>query len=64
MTEEQIERLIQLRIALKTTDYKIIKAYEYELAGLDIPYDIEALHIEREAAREEIRSLEEQENDE
>ena len=64
MTEEQIERLIQLRIALKTTAYKIIKAYEYELAGLGIPYDIETLHIEREAAREEIRSLEEQENDE
>lgn len=57
MTEEQIERLIELRIALKTTDYKIIKAYEYELAGLDIPYDIETLHAEREAIRQEIREL-------
>ncbi|HZJ75620.1 MAG TPA: hypothetical protein VFD25_03425 [Clostridia bacterium] len=64
MTEEQIERLIQLRIALKVDDYKIIKAYEYQLAGLEIPYDIEVIHTEREAAREEIRSLEEQENDE
>ena len=64
MTEEQIERLIQLRIALKTTDYKIIKAYEYQLAGLETPYDIAELHTERETIREEIRSLEEQENDE
>ncbi|HZK21147.1 MAG TPA: hypothetical protein VFC76_02600 [Oscillospiraceae bacterium] len=55
MTEEQIERLIQLRIALKTTDYKIIKAYEYELAGLETPYDISELHTERETIREKIR---------
>lgn len=55
MTEEQVERLIQLRIHLKTTDYKIIKSYEYHLAGLDAPYDISELHAEREVIREEIR---------
>lgn len=64
MTEEQIERLIQLRISLKVGDYKIIKAYEYQMAGLEPPYDIETLHIEREAMREEIRELEEATNDE
>jgi hypothetical protein len=44
---------------LTESDYKIIKCYEYSLAGLELPYDIEALHAEREAIREEIRLLEE-----
>ena len=43
---------------LTETDYKVIKCYEYSLAGLDLPYDIEALHAEREAIRDEIRKLE------
>lgn len=46
---------------LSESDYKIIKCYEYSLAGLEMPYDIEALHAEREAIREEIRKLEEKE---
>lgn len=44
---------------LVASDYKIIKCYEYSLAGLDLPYDIDELHAEREAIREEIRKLEE-----
>lgn len=44
---------------LSESDYKIIKCYEYSLAGLELPYDINALHAEREAIREEIRLLEE-----
>lgn len=43
---------------LASTDYKIIKCYEYSLVGLDLPYDIQKLHAERENLREEIRSLE------
>ena len=43
---------------LASSDYKIIKCYEYSLAGLDLPYDIQDLHTEREAIREEIRKLE------
>lgn len=46
---------------LTSSDYKIIKCYEYSLAGLEMPYDIEALHAERESIREEIRKLEEKE---
>ena len=44
---------------LSESDYKIIKCYEYSLAGLELPYDINALHAERESIREEIRLLEE-----
>lgn len=44
---------------LTASDYKIIKCYEYSLAGLELPYNIKELHAEREAIREEIRKLEE-----
>lgn len=44
---------------LAESDYKVIKCYEYSLAGLDLPYDVTELHAEREAIREEIRTLEE-----
>jgi hypothetical protein len=40
---------------LTDSDYKIIKCYEYSLAGLEMPYDIEKLHMEREKLREKIR---------
>lgn len=47
------------KIKLAESDYKIIKCYEYTLAGIDLPYDATELHKEREAIREEIRKLEE-----
>ena len=47
------------KIKLAESDYKIIKCYEYTLAGIDLPYNAAELHKEREAIREEIRKLEE-----
>ena len=44
---------------LDESDYKIIKCYEYSLIGLDMPYDINLLHKEREELREQIRRLKE-----
>ena len=44
---------------LSESDYKVIKCYEYSLAGLELPYNIAELHAERELIREEIRKLEE-----
>jgi hypothetical protein len=41
-----------LEAQLTETDYQIIKCYEYSLVGLELPYDIQALHEEREAIRE------------
>ena len=56
-TEQQLKNL---KKQLSSTDYQVIKCYEYSLAGLDLPYDITALHEEREALRVQIRKLEEE----
>lgn len=52
------EQIKALKEKLASTDYQIIKCYEYSLAGLELPYDITFLHEEREAIREQIRELE------
>lgn len=57
--QARIKARDELKIQLTATDYKVIKAYEYQLAGLDAPYDIAELHTQREAIREQIRQLEE-----
>ena len=45
---------------LAKDDYKIIKCFEAYMLGQELPYDIHALHEEREALREQIRKMEEQ----
>ncbi|MDL2319794.1 hypothetical protein LJC45_01535 [Alistipes sp. OttesenSCG-928-B03] len=50
----EIERLDEL---LSATDYKIVKSFEYSLAGEKIPYDLPALHDERQALRDQINEL-------
>lgn len=52
------QQIQELKYQLAETDYKIIKCYEYNLAGLDLPYDIEELHTERQALRDKINELE------
>lgn len=47
-----------LKEKLAETDYRIIKCYEYQLAGLELPYDIQQLHTERQAMRDRINALE------
>lgn len=56
---ERAAEVCSLKHRLAATDYKVIKAYEYQLAGLEMPYDITGLHREREAIREQIRLFEE-----
>ena len=51
----KIKEREDLKRQLDSTDYKIIKSYEYQLAGLETPYDISELHAEREAIRVQIR---------
>lgn len=50
----------ELKAQIETTDYKIIKCYEYQLIGKILPYDIFELHLERQALREQINALEQQ----
>ena len=58
LEQEKKQKLKSLKNQLSSTDYQIIKCYEYSLAGLELPYDIQTLHTEREAIREQIRELE------
>ena len=59
-SEEEIkqQRIAELKSQLNGTDYKIIKCSECQLAGEELPYDIVALHAERQALRDEINELE------
>lgn len=59
-TEEEVKqaRIAELQSQLASTDYKIIKCSECQLAGEELPYDIVALHSERQALRDEINELE------
>lgn len=61
-TPEEIiqQRIDELKQELAETDYKIIKCSEYQLAGLDLPYDIAELHAQRQALRDAINELEQQ----
>ena len=52
------ERIASLKSELDATDYKIIKCSEYQLAGLELPYDVAALHAERQKIRDQINALE------
>ena len=54
------QEISECTIQLSSTDYKVIKCYEYSLVGLDLPSDIEELHAERQALRDRINELQEQ----
>lgn len=43
---------------LADTDYKIIKCTEYSMVDRQLPYDISALHQERQAVRDIINEME------
>ena len=52
-----------LKAQLESSDYKIIKCAEDKARGIakdDLPYDIDALHNERQGIRDQINALEEQ----
>ena len=52
------DQIAQLKAQLESTDYKIIKCSEAQLVGEEMPYDIVALHAERQAIRDQINILE------
>lgn len=57
-SNEVIEQEIcTLNEKIANSDYKIIKCYEYSLVGKQLPYDITALHAERQPIRDEINKL-------
>ena len=54
------EKITELKKQLSSTDYKVIKCAECQLLGQEMPYDVAALHAERQAIRDEINKLEEE----
>lgn len=49
-----------LKKRIAASDYKVIKTYEYTLLGEQTEYDMEAVHAERQALRDQINTLEAQ----
>lgn len=49
-----------LKAKIAASDYKVIKTYEYDLLGEQTEYDMQAVHAERQALRDQINSLETQ----
>ena len=55
-------RIAELEEQLRSNDYKVIKCFEASAVGGEMPYDIAALHTEREQARSEINELQQKFN--
>ena len=51
-------KITALKQEIESSDYQIIKCYEYALCNLTSPYDVIKLHEERQALRDEINELE------
>lgn len=49
-----------LKDRIAASDYKVIKTYEYTLIGEQTEYDMETVHAERQALRDQINVLETQ----
>ena len=47
-----------IKAELSETDYQVIKCYEASLDGEELPYDIKALHEDRNEKRAQINALE------
>ena len=56
--EQLMAEIETLKNELSATDYQIIKCSECALVGEEIPYDIGALHTERQATRDAINQKE------
>lgn len=58
LSNDKIEHeIIKADNALRESDFKIIKSYEYSLVGKEVPYNIVELHEQRQPLREKIDAL-------
>jgi hypothetical protein len=56
--EKIAAEIARLQSELAATDYRVVKSYEFTLAGETPPYDPTALHAGRQAIRYRITELE------
>ena len=59
IAQKQIE-IENLQNELSESDYIMSKAYEYSLVGKTTDYDIEKIHLKRQALRDRINAIEEE----
>lgn len=58
LSNQKIEvEIARTEIELQSTDFKVIKSYEYSLVGKEVPYNIVELHEQRQPLREKIDTL-------
>lgn len=57
-TQELDTQISTLKAQLTSSDYKIIKEYEYSLVSKESEYNMDVLHKERQTIRDEINRLE------
>lgn len=55
---ELILDIESLKSELQESDYKVIKCAEAMAVGVEMPYDMTALHNERQSLRDKINELE------
>ena len=58
--QKKYETLLELKVNLQNTDYKIIKCYEAFMRQQPLPYNLEELAAQRDAWRAEINQLEQE----
>lgn len=58
INKEKLYEIRKLKAQLSSTDYKVIKSYELNLAGETPEYNITSLHKERQVIRDKINLLE------
>lgn len=51
------QEMRDLECDLRASDYEIIKAYEYSVCGIKAPYDMDAVHKERQVKRDRINEI-------
>lgn len=57
--QNQVQAKIEeYKAKLGGSDYKVTKCYEASLTGNSLPYNIDALHVERQECRDKINELE------
>jgi hypothetical protein len=57
----EIQAVIEsYKAQIAESDYKIIKCAEAQILGVEMPYDVEVLHSERQSLRDRINKIEEE----
>lgn len=55
------QQIAERKAQLSATDYKVIKCSECQMLGKEMPYDVAVLHAQRQALRDAINKLEQEE---